>query len=93
VIVLERKWTIISEHVAHDDAGDPYYVAAGVRGVEKLEEWTEVVPASDLRGAVDALDEAVKAARLFNRSGMTWMEYDRLLARLEGVVNHARGQS
>jgi hypothetical protein len=52
-----------------------------------------VVPASDREGAVDALDEAVKAARLFNRSGITWMEYDRLLARLEGVVNHARGQS
>jgi hypothetical protein len=45
----------------------------------------------DMMGTVDALDEAIKAARLFNRGGMTWLEYDRLLVRLEGVVNHARG--
>lgn len=31
----------------------------------------------------DALREAIEAARLFNRSGMTWLEYDGLLARLE----------
>jgi hypothetical protein len=52
-----------------------------------------VVLAADYRRAVEALDEAIKAARMFNRSGMTWMEYDRLLVRLEGVVTHARGQS
>lgn len=52
----------------------------------------EYAPLTDTPGAVDALDEAVKAARLFNRSGMTWLEYDRLLVRLEGVVNQARGQ-
>jgi hypothetical protein len=58
---IRRKWSIISEHVARDDAGDPYYVAAGVRGVETLEEWTEVVPASDLRGAVDENAELRRA--------------------------------
>ena len=52
----------------------------------------EYVPASQLAGAVGALDEAITAARLFNRNGMTWLEYDRLLVRLESVVNHARGQ-
>jgi chromosome segregation ATPase len=30
-----------------------------------------------------ALREAIEAARLFNRGGMTWQEYDALLARLE----------
>jgi hypothetical protein len=30
-----------------------------------------------------ALRKALGAARLFNRSGMTWLEYDRLLASLE----------
>jgi hypothetical protein len=31
----------------------------------------------------EALAEAVAAARLFNRGGMTWLEYDRELVRLE----------
>ena len=44
------------------------------------------------RGAVEALDEAIKAARLFNRNGMTWLEYDRKLVELEQVVNRARGR-
>jgi hypothetical protein len=44
------------------------------------------------RGAIDRLDDAIKAARLFNRSGMTWMEYDRKLAQLESFVNDQRGR-
>jgi hypothetical protein len=55
-------------------------------------EFCDEIDSSNPRGAVDALDEAIKAARLFNRGGMTWREYDRLLVRLGGVVNHARGQ-
>lgn len=49
------------------------------------------VPEADWRGAVEALREAIEAARLFNRSGMTWSEYDALLARLEH--DHLGGQS
>lgn len=50
------------------------------------------VPSADHRGAVDALDEAIKAARLFNRNGMTWLEYDHKLVELEQIVYHARGR-
>jgi hypothetical protein len=41
-----------------------------------------VVPESQLAGAVEALHEALDAARTFNRGGMTWLEYDALLTRL-----------
>jgi hypothetical protein len=50
----------------------------------------EYVRADQLAGAVEALREAIEAARLFNRSGMTWSEYDALLARLER--DHLGGQ-
>jgi len=59
-------------------------------------EEVEVVPATP-RGAVDpyreALRDAIKAARLFNRSGMTWLEYDAELVRLERIAeaDHPRG--
>jgi hypothetical protein len=55
-------------------------------GVGKI----EVVRAIDYSGAVDALREAVKLARGFNRGAMTWQEYDRKLAALE--VAHPGGQ-
>lgn len=40
-----------------------------------------------LRGAVEALREAVAAARLFNRGGMTWLEYDRKLVEFERIAS------
>jgi hypothetical protein len=52
------------------------YAKAAIEEMDRLD--------ADLhRGAVEALREAVEAARLFNRRGMTWREYDALLARLE----------
>jgi hypothetical protein len=39
------------------------------------------------RGAVEALTEAVAAARTFNRGGMTWLEYDAALVRFERIAN------
>jgi hypothetical protein len=35
----------------------------------------------------EALRDAIKAARLFNRSGMTWQEYDAELVRLERIAD------
>lgn len=53
------------------------------------ERWKDVDPAT-YQGAVDALHEALDAARTFNRGGMTWLEYDALLVRL--ASQHPRGQ-
>ena len=89
---IERKWTLL---VANDrpvgwvtEEGDWLQWV----GIYRAAETVRVVPIEHLWGAIGALDEAVEAARLFNRSGMTWQEYDRLLVRLEGVVNQARGR-
>lgn len=43
-----------------------------------------------LTGAVEALHEAIRLARNFNRGAMTWMEYDRKLTVLE--IAHPRSR-
>jgi hypothetical protein len=49
----------------------------------------EYVRADTTRGAVEALHEAIRLARDFNRGAMTWREYDRKLTALE--VAHPQG--
>jgi hypothetical protein len=63
---------------------------AQIAGSPMVAKWDYDRVAQQLAGAVEALREAIEAARLFNRSGMTWREYDALLARLEH--DHLRGQ-
>jgi hypothetical protein len=55
-------------------------------GVGKI----EVVRAIDYLGAVEALHDALDAARMFNRNGMAWLEYDALLVRLG--FEHPKGR-
>lgn len=85
----ERSWTLRACPICGAATVDPDdYVCQCVCALEAV----EVVPSTALRGAVEALDEAVTAARTFNRNGLTWLEYDALLVRLEQFVNHARGR-
>jgi hypothetical protein len=60
----------------------PLPVGPRLMGVE-----SEYVRADLHRGAVEALTEAVAAARTFNRGGMTWLEYDAALVRFERIAN------
>jgi tRNA U54 and U55 pseudouridine synthase Pus10 len=60
------------------------------RTQEALRVAAEAAPCPNCAGAVDALHEALDAARTFNRGGMTWLEYDALLVRL--ASQHPRGQ-
>jgi hypothetical protein len=46
-------------------------------------------PVEQVWGVAEALREAVQAARTFNRGGMTWMEYDIELVRLERLADDA----
>jgi hypothetical protein len=91
---IERDEGTLSEQM---NAGADYLREASYHFAQRFDReptWQELgaLLALQHRGTVDRLDEAVKAARLFNRSGMTWLEYDRKLVELEQFVNHARGQ-
>lgn len=48
---------------------------------------TDLDSATRIVALEGALREAVLAARLFNRGGMAWAEYDALLARLERTAD------
>jgi hypothetical protein len=88
VIAREVLWcnTAECDGPAIEDPEDPGNCDECAQPLERV----EVVRADIHRGAVEALQEAIEAARLFNRSGMTWSEYDALLARLEH--DHLGGQ-
>jgi hypothetical protein len=60
----------------------------GVEFFERAGDWLDLLAEIDSlrqqhRVAVEALHEAIRLARDFNRGAMTWQEYDRKLAALE----------
>jgi hypothetical protein len=85
-----ERWKLMADWVMPAQGGSPQPLTVVIGPPIPPGEKVEVVPASQLAGAVEALREAIEAARLFNRSGMTWREYDALLARLEH--DHLGGQ-
>jgi hypothetical protein len=86
--LIERCWTITTGYADVDKRGVPFSVAATVRG-PKQEEPIEVVPAEQLRGAVEALE---RIAALPVTSGPMGRAYADPRAIAADALTHLGGQ-